>query len=306
MTSTAAAIFVLRNGAVFSADMVTLPFEIVSMTGGTEWGVLGPGPGNVAADGIAVAAGTTRVIAMIARVVPVGIMTENGRRPAVRRMTYIALLGCGQMRGHRVYLTGCGIAIMAGIAVVGTAGVMRPGAAGEGCRGMAEIAVQTGGYMRGNRVCLTCCGITVMAGLAAIGDAGVIEGRRDETSGIVTDATILGGRDVARIFRCGETSTVTRRAVIDDACMVEGSRLESGGLVAVDAVAVGRYVVVVFTRGSSAVVTGDTVVGDVLVIKRGLGKRRRRMAHRAILGADRNMRRIGLGGGAGCNNAVMA
>jgi len=306
MTSTASAILVLRDGTVFATYMISFAFEITGMAGRTEGCVLRPGPGNVAADGVAVAARTARVPAVIARVESVGIMAENSRRPAVCRMAYIALLGCGQMRGHRVYLTGCGIAIMAGIAVVGTAGVMRPGAAGEGCRSMAEIAVQAGCNMRRNRVCLTCCGITVMAGLAAIGDAGVIEGRRDETSGIVTSATILGGRDVARIFRCGETSTVTRRAVIDDACMVEGSRLESGGLVAVDAVAVGRYVVVVFTRGSSAVVTGDTVVGDVLVIKRGLGKRRGRMAHRAILGADRNMRRIGLGGGAGCNNAVMA
>jgi len=141
MTSTAAAIFVLRNGPIFSADMVTLPFEIVSMTGGAEGRVLRPGPGNITADSITVAAVTAWVISVVTRVVPVGIMTENGRRPAVRRMTYIALLGCGQMRGHRVYLTCCGIAIMAGIAVVGTAGVMRPGAAGEGCRGMAEIAV---------------------------------------------------------------------------------------------------------------------------------------------------------------------
>ena len=88
--------------------------------------------------------------------------------------------------------------------------------------------------------------------------------------------------------------------------MVEASWPESAGLVAIDAIAVSRHMVVVFTGGSSAVVTGDTVVGYVLVIKRGLGKRRGRMAHRAILGADRNMRRIGLGGGAGCNNAVMA
>lgn len=88
--------------------------------------------------------------------------------------------------------------------------------------------------------------------------------------------------------------------------MVEDRRSESGSLVAIDAIAVGRYVIVVLTRGGSAIVTLNTVIRYVLVIERGLRKRRGHMAHRAILGADRDMRRIGLGGGAGCNHAVMA
>ncbi len=88
--------------------------------------------------------------------------------------------------------------------------------------------------------------------------------------------------------------------------MVKSCRLESGSLVAIDAIAVGWHVVVVFARSGNAVVTRDTVVRYVLVIKRGLGKRRGYVAHRAILGADRNMRRIHLGDGAGCGHAVMA
>ncbi len=70
--------------------------------------------------------------------------------------------------------------------------------------------------------------------------------------------------------------------------MVESCRLESGSLVTIDAIAVSGYVVVVLTRGGGAIVTGDTVIGYALVIKGGLGKRRGRMAHRAILGG-RNM-----------------
>lgn len=88
--------------------------------------------------------------------------------------------------------------------------------------------------------------------------------------------------------------------------MVESCRLESGGLVAIDAIAVGWHVVVIFARSGNAVVTGGTVVGYALVIERGLGKRRGHMAHRAILGADRNMRRIGLGGGTGCDHGIVA
>lgn len=73
--------------------MIPFPFEITGMAGRAEGRVLRRGPGNVAADGIAVATVTTWVSAVITRVVSVGIMTENGRRPAIRRVAYIALLG---------------------------------------------------------------------------------------------------------------------------------------------------------------------------------------------------------------------
>lgn len=90
-STAAAAIPVLRDGTVFTTNMITFALEIIRMTGGTIRFVLGPAPGNSGADGIAVAAGTTRVIAMIARVVPVRIMAEVGRGPAVRRMAYVTL-----------------------------------------------------------------------------------------------------------------------------------------------------------------------------------------------------------------------
>lgn len=113
------------------------------------------------------------------------------------------------MRGHRVYLTGCGIAVMAGIAVVGTAGVMRPGAAGKGRRAVTEIAVQAGRDMRRYRVYLAGRGIAVMAGLAAAGNAGMIEGRRGETTGIMANAAILTGVDMAGIFGRGKSGSMT-------------------------------------------------------------------------------------------------
>lgn len=88
--------------------------------------------------------------------------------------------------------------------------------------------------------------------------------------------------------------------------MVKSCRFESGSLVAIDAIAIGWHVVVVFTRGGDAVVTGGAVTRYVLVIERGLGKSRGQVASRAILGADRNMGWISLGGGAGCNHAIVA
>ncbi len=93
MATAIAAILVLRDGSVTPADMVAVTLEIIGMAGCAERCVLGPPPRDIAGDGIAVAGGATGVTPVVARVVPVGIMIEIGRRPAVGRVADIALLG---------------------------------------------------------------------------------------------------------------------------------------------------------------------------------------------------------------------
>ena len=96
MTTAAGAIPVLRNGTVFAADVPAFAVEIVRVTGRTVGCVLGIGPGNIAADTIAVAAFTAWIPAVITRVVPLrrGLMAKAGWRPAVGGMTHVALFGC--------------------------------------------------------------------------------------------------------------------------------------------------------------------------------------------------------------------
>ena len=95
MASAAATIPVLSDGAVFSAYVISFSFEIVSVTGGTERSVLGPGPRNRAANGITVTAVTARISSVITRVVSIRVMTKVGRRPGVGGMTYVALFRRG-------------------------------------------------------------------------------------------------------------------------------------------------------------------------------------------------------------------
>ncbi len=65
------------------------------MTGRAEGCVLRPGPGNIAADGITVTSITAWIVSVIARVIPLCVMAEAGRCPAVGGMTHIALRGGG-------------------------------------------------------------------------------------------------------------------------------------------------------------------------------------------------------------------
>jgi len=136
MAAAAAAISVLCDSTVVAAIMIAFAFEITSMTGRAERRVLGPGPGNVSADGITVAAVTTRISAVIARIVALRVVTEISRRPAVGGMAHVALFGRLQMRQNRVYLAGRDITVVAGIAIVGTVGIVSPAAANEGRGGM--------------------------------------------------------------------------------------------------------------------------------------------------------------------------
>lgn len=305
VTAATSAILVLLNGAIAAADVAAFALKVIRMTGGAEGCVLGEGPGYRGAYGRAVTGITARVPAVIARIVSIRVMAEDGRRPAVGGMTYVALLSSGQMRGNRVYLSSRVTAIMASVAIIGTAGVVRPAAADEGCGSMTGGAIQAGREVGGHCIDLALGGIAIMAGLAIADDTGMVESRRDEAARSMADAAILAGFDVAGFLRCGETDGVTGGTVIDDADVIEACRPESRGLMAVDAVAVCRHMVVMLALGEKAVVTGSAVIDDALVFEPGIGKGRGRVTGRAIL-RDRNMRWIGLGTGAGCSGTIVA
>ena len=91
MTTAAGTILVLRYGTILAANVVTLAFEIISVTGRAERRVLEIAPGNRTADHRTVTAVTARICAVIARVVPLRAMFEDGRCPAVDGMTDVAL-----------------------------------------------------------------------------------------------------------------------------------------------------------------------------------------------------------------------
>ena len=91
MASTSRAILVLCDGTVFAANVLVLTFESVSVTGGAKRLVLGKRPGNSCADNRSMAGVTAGIFTVIARVVPVGVMTEAGWRPAIGGMTHVAL-----------------------------------------------------------------------------------------------------------------------------------------------------------------------------------------------------------------------
>ena len=95
MTSTSAAIFVLLDGTVFPAVMIPLPFEVTLMTGRAERCVSGRGIDKRAVHAATVAAAAPRVVPVVARIVPLGVMAEAGRRPARGDMTRVALDGGG-------------------------------------------------------------------------------------------------------------------------------------------------------------------------------------------------------------------
>ncbi|MAF84190.1 MAG: hypothetical protein CL797_08820 [Chromatiales bacterium] len=89
----AAAILVLSDSAVFPADMFAFAFEITLVTGRAERRVLRRGVHKRAVDAIAVTAAAAGIVSVVARVIPLRIMAEEGRRPAHRDMTLVALDG---------------------------------------------------------------------------------------------------------------------------------------------------------------------------------------------------------------------
>ena len=81
-------------------------------------------------------ASTAWIPSVRAGIIPLGVMAEVGRRPAVGGMAHVALLGCQQMRGYHFITLCAATRAVAGVTVVDTAGIVRPGAASEGCGGV--------------------------------------------------------------------------------------------------------------------------------------------------------------------------
>ena len=94
---------------------------------------------------------------------------------------------------------------MAAVAIAGTTGIVHPGAAHKGRGGMAMIAIQRSCYVV--VIFTPCC--DAMAGLAIAHNAGMVKYGPDETLGVMADATILVGNNVAAWFALGETCTMT-------------------------------------------------------------------------------------------------
>lgn len=95
MTAAAAAILVLFDSAVFSPNVLAFALEIALMTAGAEGRVLGGGIDKRSVHAGAVAAAAAWVVPVVARIVPLGVMAEAGRRPARGDMTRVALDGGG-------------------------------------------------------------------------------------------------------------------------------------------------------------------------------------------------------------------
>ena len=91
VTTAAGAIPVLRDRTVFTTNMIPFAFEIIRMTGRAVRSVLRPAIRNCIVYGTTVAGGTAWIIAVIARVAPLGTMAEAGRCPAIGGMTGVAL-----------------------------------------------------------------------------------------------------------------------------------------------------------------------------------------------------------------------
>ena len=140
VASTPATVFVLLDRTASATDMIACASEVIRMTSGAERFVLREGPRERTVDAVAVTAVTSRVHAVIARVVPIGIMAEDVRRPAVGRMAHVALNVRADVVARLGSRTPTGAVTV--IASTGSTGIMEPGAADEGCSGMTEVAIQ--------------------------------------------------------------------------------------------------------------------------------------------------------------------
>ena len=147
------------------------------------------------ASNVLVIAGMTRTACharvMVARIADVVWMPVGaGRRPAVCRMTIIALCRGDEVTGRRQPC--CISAIMARVAHTICLWAVNPDPAEEGRGGMTEVTIQRCCNMRGIGLgVLTDRRTAVMAGLAIVHDAGMIKHRADEGSGVMTDTAIL-------------------------------------------------------------------------------------------------------------------
>ena len=145
---------------------------------------------------------------------------------------------------------------VASVAVADSAGVVNPGTAREGCSGVTGGTVQAGRNMGRYGIHHACRRITIMAGCAIVGDAGMIKRRRHETTGGMTDTTVLIGVDMIDFFGCSETGIMTGGAVVHDARMTKGRRFKTRGHVTVATVSVGRHMEIGFAGSANTIMTG--------------------------------------------------
>lgn len=223
-TTAAAAILVLRDRAVSSADVVTLAFEIVRVTGRTVRNglcgrcVLRVRPRKGAVNAVAMTPVAARIHAVITRVIPPRIMTEDIRRPGVGRMAHVAL----DIRADVIPRLRPCATVTAVTVVTATirAGIVEPGAPHEAGRGMAEVTVCRSRHVTD---VLACRGYPV-TGRAIVDDTGMIEHRTDKRAGVMTDTAILIGRHMVGRFADGKHIIMTRAAIVHDAGVTECCR----------------------------------------------------------------------------------
>ncbi len=284
MAATACTILVLLNSTAFSANMLVFRIEIIGMTGGAEGRVLRVGPAEHRVDAVTVTAAATQIPSVVTRIVTLRVVTEAGRRPSGCYMAGVAL-------ERRVYVAqrlACRIAAVdvTLVTVTGAAGIMNPGATNEGGGSVAGRAIQAGTQMR--RIGLRVHADSrdpVMAAGTIVHDTGVIEGRREETADIVTDAAILACRYMIERLADSKRIVVTGSAVVHDANMTEGGRYEAGGYMTLAAITGSRYMVGRrhFARCGNAIVTRGAVAGNTCMIKLRTRKGGGVMAQDAIL-----------------------
>ena len=187
-STAAAAIFVLLDSAVFPANVLAFASEIIFVTGSAVGCVLGPGVYERAVDATAVAAAATRVVSVVAGVVPLRVMAEVGRRPACCYVAAVALHRCRQvilrLEGRSTALT------VAVVACARRTTVVKPRATDEGSRGMTGVAIQWRRYVVGMH---TNCRRSVVTRSAIVDNAGMVETRGDKCASIVANAAVLAG-----------------------------------------------------------------------------------------------------------------
>lgn len=98
VTAAATAIPVLFYRTVFPANVFPFTFEITCVTRGTVRRILREWIRHRCAHGTAVAGAACRISRVVTGIVPAGIMAEDRRRPAVRRMADVTLDVSTQMQ----------------------------------------------------------------------------------------------------------------------------------------------------------------------------------------------------------------
>ena len=142
--TTAAAVFVLLDRAVFASDVIALAFEIVCMAGSAEGRVLRPAERDVLIVA-GMARATADVAAVIARIPAARWVGECDRSPSLSVVAQVAFRRRHEMVVQALGLTaGCDVAIVTRAAAVGDALVI-PTAAREGRSGVAGGAVERRG-----------------------------------------------------------------------------------------------------------------------------------------------------------------